>query len=596
MSDSFRSDASKPDPSKPDTIVSFPQKTEAVKTMPAFFDIFLFVALGLGVCLRLVWVGAREFWYDEVLSVLLSSGQTNDYRLPDNVPFSAGDFQGLLAFPPTQGISGAVEGVKSLIKGTLGDPHPPLFYLSEHGWMSLFGNGEGTLRSLVVLFSLAALVLAYALGRRVLGSRGGLIFAALLSLNPFFLAHSLNLRMYVGIVFWALASGLALMAVLPLPANFSPPGVSPSATENDPVWWKTWLIRGIVIVSITAGLLTQYLFAYWLFALAALALYLDRKHWFRNGLTLGVGVLLFMPWAAWGVRQQINNRGDVLNQISSVGGVGQSALAHGKDLAQTLANHLLLGHWTTGMAPLGELIKPTAVAVGCGVIGFVVMCVVTLYRRRQYKVLVVSAILGLVPLGVALAIDVVTGKYVLGFGWGRSTIVALPGCVLLIAAWLEFGVGRWRKVLTATILAVYLVVNIGDYGLRDRQIFHQVRAFIPATDSPTLVAMDSRAWGHVLRLVYYMDNPSVDILATNPEEFVAALENALTTKDYSTVVWLHADYPLWSAPETVEEAAALKEQTEQFLQSQLETISPAQTLTGTMHLDQFELQPYQKTT
>lgn len=343
-----------------------PEKIEGL----AAFDVVLMAFVALGACLRLLWVGKRELWYDEVLSILLSSGQKNAYKLPDKVPFSVGDFAPLLNIPSESGISGAVNTVKNVVKGTLGDPHPPLFYLSEHGWMRLFGNGEGALRSLVMWMSLAAIGVAYLLGKRVLGRRGGLIFAALLSLNPFFLAHSLNLRMYAGMVFWTLVSGLGLLTLLTQRQRDS---VHESAGKQ-----TGWLLRLLVAGSITAGLLTQYLFAYWLFALAALVLYCDRKRWFQHGLTLGLGVLLFLPWAWWGVRQQINNRSDVLNQISAAGGPLQSALQHGKDLAQTLANHLLLGHLTTGMMPIADDIKPTAVAVGGGVIGFLVVCVVGL--------------------------------------------------------------------------------------------------------------------------------------------------------------------------------------------------------------------------
>ncbi|MEO1622210.1 MAG: glycosyltransferase family 39 protein, partial [Cyanobacteria bacterium J06632_3] len=535
------------------------------------FNVLLWVAVGLGICFRLLWVGKRELWYDEVLSVLLSSGQKNAYRLPDNAAFSVGDFAPLLHIPSENGLSGLLNTVKDVIKGTLGDPHPPLFYLGEHSWMRLFGNGEGALRSLVLLVSLAALVVAYFLGRRILGKRGGLIFTALLSLNPFFMAHSLNLRMYTSMVFWALLSGFAFLVLLGQEQTFQ--DLKQSLPQR-----TAWLFRVLVAFSITAGLLTQYLFAYWLFALAALALYLDRKRWFHHGLTLGAGVLLFVPWALWGVRQQINNRGDVLNQISSAGGPLQSMLAHGKDLAQTLANHLLLGHLTTGMPPIAEPIKPTAVAVGCGVIGFLSICVIRLYRRRQYRVLMIAALMGLLPLGVALAIDVVTNKYTLGFGWGRSTIVALPGCVLLVAAWLERGTGRWRETLTAVVLAVYLVVNVGDFVGRDRQIFRTLAdGYVPETNDPVLVVMNTRAWGHVLRLVYYMDRYysadegfDIDVLATAPADVTESLESALDQKDYRTVLWLKSEYPLWDVPDDEGELETLGKETTAFLESRFE--------------------------
>ena len=557
------------------------------------FEILLQVAIGVGVGLRFVWVGKRELWYDEVLSVLLSSGQKNAYRLPGNAPFAVRDFAPLLHIPPEQGVAGALSTVKDVVKGTLGDPHPPLFYLGEHVWMRLFGNSEGALRSLVVLVSLFALVIAYFLGRRVLGKRGGLIFTALLSLNPFFLAHSLNLRMYTGMVFWTLLSGLGLLMLLDYRATATPQARRLSGGE-------TWLFRFLVVLSITAGLLTQYLFAYWLFALAALALYLDRQRWFQHGLTLGAGILLFMPWALWGVRQQMNNRGDVLDQISSVGGPVQSMLAHGKDLAQTLANHLLLGHLTTAMVPVADEIKPTAVAVGCGVIGFLAVCMVGLYRRRQYRVLMVGVLMGLLPLGVALGIDVLANKYTLGFGWGRSTIVALPGCVLLVAAWLEMSTGRWQEVLTAGVLAVYLAVNVGDFVGRDHQIFRTIGSgYILEPNEPTLIVMNTRAWGYVLRLVYYMDRYygaksgfDIDVLATAPADVTASLAPALAQKTYGTVLWLKAEYPLWDVPETDDELGDLSAETEAFLEARFKNRQAPRSLEGTMKLDRFELRAF----
>ncbi len=545
----------------------------------------LLLCIAIGIGLRALWAGKRELWYDEVLSVLISTGQKNAYRLPDNEPFALKDFSPLLNLPAENGISGALETVKNVIKGTLGDPHPPLFYLSEHGWMRLFGNSEAALRSLVVLVSLVTLLLAYSLGRRVLGQRGGLIFTALLSLNPFFFSHSLNLRMYTGLVFWVVVSGGCLLALT---------GVDRDGRTAEAQGWQRWLLRGGMAIAITAGFLTQYLFAYWLFGLAALVLYLDRKHWFQHGLTMATGILLFMPWALWGTRQQARNRGDVLSQISSAGGPLQSALQHGKDLAQTVGNHLLLGHLTTSMEPLGDPIKPTAVAIGCGVLGFLVVCVVGLYRRRQYRVLMIGVLMGLLPLAVALAIDIAANTYTLGFGWGRSTIVALPGCLLLVAAWLELATGRWREVLTAGLLAVYLAVNVGDFVGRDRQMFHTVNSALIETDEPTLVVMNSRAWGHVLRLVYYLDDQTdTDVLATDPAKVTESLQAALAAKDYRRVLWLKADYPLWREPETEAEAVAFITETEALLQAQYPLID-SQALSGTMNLDEFELQVYQQ--
>ena len=240
-------------------------------------NIFLSGAIALGILLRFIWIGKREFWYDEILSLLFASGQKNAYRIPESTPFNLADISALFT-QPTGG--SPVTAAKDVIKGTLGDPHPPLFYLGEALWLRLFGNSEAAMRSLVLLISLIALGVAYFVGRRILGHRGGLIFTALLSLNPFFLAHSLNLRMYAPMVLWVLVSLWCLLTLVDIESN-----------EEAGSSAKRWMLRGGLAIAIAAGLLTQYLFAYWLFAIAALALYLDRKRWLQHGLTIATGIL-----------------------------------------------------------------------------------------------------------------------------------------------------------------------------------------------------------------------------------------------------------------------------------------------------------------
>lgn len=554
-------------------------------------------AIALGVLLRFIWAQKRELWYDEVLSVLLSSGQKSAYRLSQNTPIPVQDISQLLSISHD---SGGLQSAKDVIKGTLGDPHPPLFYLAQHGWMRLFGNSEGALRCLMVLVSVAALWAASVVGKQILGHRGGLIFTALLALNPFFLSHSLNLRMYTPLVLWVLVSAGCLLAIAH--SHLSEPSKDnvATATYSKKPSLRIWLLRLGLASSLTAGLLTHYLFAYWLFGLAALALYLDAKRWIQHGLTIGAGVGLFLPWALWGTRQQIHNRRDVLTQISAVGSPLQSAIQHSKDLAQTVANHLLLGHLTTSMEPIGQPIKPVAVAVGCGVIGFLVFCVFSLYRKRAYRILVVSVLMGVVPLLVALGIDIAADKYTLGFGWGRSVMVALPGCLMLLAAWLELYSAKWRVSLVTLVLGVYLCVNLGDFGMggvggRDRQMFHALSDHLVPTASPVLVALDTQAWGHVLRLAYYLQdgsNDNVSLLATKPADMPDAIASALDQTDYAQVLWLHADYPLWDKPETDEQARALSAQTERMLSRRLSSVSEARLLRGTMNLDRFVLHEY----
>ncbi len=556
----------------------------------------LWGSVALGVGLRFLWVGKREFWYDEVLSLLFSTGQKVGYQLPQDLPFALTDFSGLLRLPSESGAMDALQTVKALIFSCLSEPHPPLLYLLEHGWIRLFGPGEGATRSLVMVMSLATLWAAYWLGRRLLGRRGGLTFTALLALNPFFLSHSLNLRMYAPLALWACLSALCLLVLMGIDQSRADAFDTASEANVRPVSWWAWAVRAGVVLSLTAGLMTQYLFGYWFFALSAFVLFLDRKRWFQYGLLLGGGALLFMPWFLWGTLKQVSNRKDVLERLSQEGSAIALMAQHGQDLAQTMANYLLLGHLTTGMLPLADPIKPTAVAIGCGAIAFVVMCVAGLIRRRQYWVLASCGLLGLFPLLLALGVDVVTNNNTLGFGWGRATIVVLPGMVLLVAAWLERATGRWREGMTAVILAAYLTVNVMDFEGRDRQMFGSVNQALLAgsNNQATLVTMNSKAWGHVNRLLYYLDeaaNP--DILVADPADLEGVLASALDQKGYTRVLWLRANYPLWNAPETEAEVLALASETDALLGDRYELME-ARSLAGTMNLDSFELQVYQQ--
>jgi hypothetical protein len=106
--------------------------------------------------------------------------------------------------------------------------------------------------------------------------------------------------------------------------------------------------------------------------------------------------------------------------------------------------------------------------------------------------------------------------------------------------------------------------------------------------------MNSKAWGHVNRLLYYLDeatNP--DILVADPADLEDVLGSALDQKDYVRVLWVRANYPLWNAPETEAEVLALASETDALLGSRYELME-ARSLTGTMNLDSFELQVYQR--
>ncbi|MBD2060434.1 glycosyltransferase family 39 protein [Oculatella sp. FACHB-28] len=540
-------------------------------------EVLLFFAIALAVTLRILNLSSHEFWYDEVLSLLLFSGQKTAYETPGEVPVLLSSYTSLLKLPVETGLGDIVETLKQILRGIAGgEPHPPLFFLSQHLWLRLFGNAVAQVRSLGVLLSCLAIFSAYGLGRDVLGHRGGLIFAALLATNSFYLFHSLNVRMYGPLVLWIVLSGWALVRLIRQNT------VEANVTRRQQLLWNCLLIG-----SVTAGLLTFYFFAYWVIALGVLVLYLDRQRWFQYGIALGIAVSLTIPWAFWGVRQQARNA-DLDRFAESIGFI-EALFKHFRDALEAVGIQLLSGGLSTSIS------HEVAVLIGFIVVAILLTCCIWLWRQGEYQTLGTALILGVLPLALALSVDVFTGKFTLGWGYGRSIIFVLPGCLLLIAAGLERAMDHWQKPLIAALLATYVCVGVGDFNLRDRHMFHTVNQLIQQNiETPTLIVMSSKAWGHVLRLAYYVtpDAP-VSLLAEKPEQLAATLDKTLTDTAlaYERILWLNPERAVWSEPKTDAEKQQFDQAVQQVLQAQYKLTS-TEALSGTMDLDRFTLSLY----
>ncbi|KAM3114285.1 glycosyltransferase family 39 protein [Phormidesmis sp. 146-33] len=548
-----------------------PQKAPLTPLQTQRIEFVLGLALAIGILLRLLNLSTREFWYDEVLSLLLITGQKIQYAMPPDVAVPLSQYTALLRLPSESSLGAIAKTLQGLLRGLYaGEPHPPLFFLVQHGWLRLFGNGEGAMRSLPALWSVGAIVAAFGLGRTLLGRRGGLLFAALLATNPFYLFHSLNVRMYTPLALWVILSTWALLKLIPQKGQ--------EKQLNNRRW------QMILIGSIAAGLMTFYLFAYWVIALAGLVLLVDHRHWWQQGLRLGMGVLLTVPWALWGTLKQL--RSADFDRFSTLKAAGNPLLLHVQDVLQTLGIHLFTGDWATAL-PLGAVQTIGLV----GLLILVSICI-SLWKADDRRVLKVAAVMGMGPLLLALGVDIAAGKFTLGFGWGRALLCILPGCLLLIALGIERS-GRWRNWLSTGILLVYLTIDISDLSGRPRQVFHQIADLLKQDPTvPTLVALNSQAWGHVNRLAYYVpDHLSVSLLAQPSATLATALEKTLTLNNspYQRVLWLESGRPLWSPPTTDTE----RQQVEKILSDRFQFIQSSD-LSGTMNLDRFSLKLYKR--
>ena len=218
------------------------------------FSSILLLQIAIAVPARILNLGNREFWYDEVLSLLLSTGQKIAYQPPQDLPVVLADYTALLSLPQQSSVQDILETLKNLLRGLAGgEPHPPLFFLAQHLWLHFFGNREVATRSLGVLLSVLAIGSAYGLGRCLLGQRGGLLFAALMGINPYYMFHSLNVRMYNSLVLWAILSAWALLQLID--TYKSELKRQSFFTDNTKLLWSLLLIG-----SVAAGLMTFYFF------------------------------------------------------------------------------------------------------------------------------------------------------------------------------------------------------------------------------------------------------------------------------------------------------------------------------------------------
>ncbi|AFZ37597.1 hypothetical protein Sta7437_4120 [Stanieria cyanosphaera PCC 7437] len=531
----------------------------------------LLSAVSVAVILRIINLESREFWYDEVLSLLLVTGQKKLYQNPSDVPILLANYKSLLSLPIENSFGDVLQTGEKLLKGLVAEPHPPLFYLGQHLWLRLFGNSVAAMRSLPVVYSIGAISCSYGLGRHLLGHRGGLLLAALLGLNPFYLFHSLNVRMYCSLVFWTVLSGWAILETIK--------AVTTSQQTKKVVIWSL-----ILVFSVTAGFMTFYYFLFWVASLGVLVLLLDRKRWLYYGFLLSTGILITTPWLLWGTRQQLNNAD--LNRFAASGGLLATTWQHLEEMLQTFGNLLLIGDWANILPPV--LITVTgvsavAIAIGCGY---------SLVKHNQRQILFVAFIFGILPLLMMVAVDVISGKFTVGFGFGRSLIFILPGCLLLIAAWIEKASGKWQTLAAVGLLFFYLTVGTADFSLRHRWMFQQIADIIEQEPAQTsLIVMNSHAWGHVLRLAYYLpSDSSVMLLAQPTTKLIPALANTLTTgsQSYSRLLWLKSDRPVWGKPATTIE----KQQIDAVLAPQFQLVQQ-QRLLGTWELDHFTASLYQ---
>jgi uncharacterized membrane protein len=168
------------------------------------------------------------------------------------------------------------------------DPHPPLYYLLLHGWMSVFGKSAVAARSLSVLFGMVGVLALYLLGRRLYDDRVGLLAAGLLAVSPMHVQYSRETRMY------------ALLVALVVVATW----LYVRLLDDD-----RWILEAGYLLAALAALYTHLFATFVLAAHGGHALWVwYREGTARSGAAVGLQLLAglgFLPWIAVLARESV---------------------------------------------------------------------------------------------------------------------------------------------------------------------------------------------------------------------------------------------------------------------------------------------------
>jgi mannosyltransferase len=372
--------------------------------------VLLIVALVAGIAARLL--PSTPLWLDEALSVDIASQPLGD-----------------------------------ITERLRHDGHPPLYYWLLHGWISLFGNSDAAVRSLSVVFGLAALVLVWYVARRLGGPAVGLTALTVLAASPYGIRYASETRMY------------SMMMVLAL--------VGWIVVER--AWRRPRPVQ-LVIVALVTGLLL--LTHYWaMFFVAAFGVLLllraaraseasDRAAARRLLAAAVAGGLLFVPWV-----------GAFLYQRSHTGTPWAPSSRPTRVLSE------MLGDFSGGIDPEATLL------LGC----LVVLIVFAVLGRRDGR----KIVLGSPPerwvqrMSALVAGTIVIGALVSWVGHGafaaRYAAVIFPFVIVLVAVGIQRIGAPWvRATVLGLVVFLGLVTSFLAIVQRDRTEVGQLAATIEA--------------------------------------------------------------------------------------------------------------------
>jgi hypothetical protein len=334
------------------------------------------------------------------------------------------------------------------------DRFRPVFFSLLFVWKRLGFHGETGLRALPLLFGILQIPVAFEVGKLLSNARAGLVFAALVALNPLLIEFSQELRMYSLLPLIALFGAKALIELCSRRAR------------NDPV------VGAWAAFTLSAVLGTYTHVSYW-FLLAGFAVALVRNRARvpvgHSVLTLGAVVFFYLP-----------NLPNLLH-FAQVG-AGGPHLTSG-DLPSALPK--LLAAFTVGFNyfALPQLGLERAVRASVLASNPVLTALATLpalmlgwhlvrlhSRRKPAEMLWLAHALFTIPIGLSWAAMVLTGMY---FPHPKYMVASAPFALLLITATyldIESRLERWLVAVLGLAVFAIAIVHFNQpakYGRRE---------------------------------------------------------------------------------------------------------------------------------
>ncbi len=149
----------------------------------------LFVILMAGLALRLYKLDTYSIFFDEKSTMVVSQGivleGANQKDVFAKPTFTPAEFWAPKTF---------ADYCEAMTRSDIGNS--PFYYLLLHLWMDVFGLSDFSARALSVLFSFLTILFTYFFASRFFSERIGLIAAAIVAMEPFFIAYSHQARNY----------------------------------------------------------------------------------------------------------------------------------------------------------------------------------------------------------------------------------------------------------------------------------------------------------------------------------------------------------------------------------------------------------------